>query len=248
MKTIVLAAGYGTRLQTAIGDFPKALVDVGGKTVLDRLMKKLLAVQQPADITLVSNSRYLSHFESWLTACGEADITLLDDGSTDAENRRGAIGDIAFALERTGIDDDLLIVASDSLMTFDFSSLMSAFEARPSTYVGVWFNPDLADQAHRGVVELGEDDVITTFVEKPASPRSHWSAAPFYLLPRPLVSFVDRYLATGGNPDAPGHLMEALVREHELRAWHLPGDVIDIGHPETLALARRRFEARSTPE
>ena len=33
MRCLILAAGYGTRMQAVIGDRPKALIDVGGRTI-----------------------------------------------------------------------------------------------------------------------------------------------------------------------------------------------------------------------
>ena len=240
MKTLILAAGYGTRLQPVIGDFPKPLVEVGGVTVLDRLVSRLEALQSHEDICIVSNARYMRHFDSWCEARGFSG-TLLNDGSTEAGNRRGAIGDIAFALDTLALDDDLLIVASDNILDFPLHGLASSFEAHECAHVGVYHNPDLSDQRKRGVVVIGQDGSIESFEEKPDAPRTVWAASPIYLLPAGLLDFVPAYLEAGGNPDAPGHLMVSLCQAHPLRGWELPGRIVDIGTPETLARARELF-------
>lgn len=240
MKTLILAAGYGTRLQPVIGDFPKALVEVGGVTVLDRLLSRLEALQAHEEICVVSNARYFRHFESWCAARGFSG-TLLNDGSTEANNRRGAIGDIAFALETLALDDDLLIVASDNILDFPLHGLASSFQAHGCAHVGVYHNPDTIDQRKRGVVSMDQDGKIESFEEKPDKPRTEWAASPIYLLPAGMLDFVPAYLEAGGNPDAPGHLMVSLCQAHPLRGWALPGRIVDIGTPETLARARAMF-------
>ena len=50
-------------------------------------------------------------------------VTVHDDGTASNEDRLGAIGDIAFVLERTGIDDDLLVIAGDNLFDFALAGL-----------------------------------------------------------------------------------------------------------------------------
>lgn len=240
MKVIILAAGYGTRLQSVIGDRPKALVDIGGKTVLDRLMERLVSICSARDITLVSNARYFKYFEDWKLQQASR-ITLLDDGSTEAGNRLGAIGDIRFVVREQAISDDILVMAADNILTFELDELVSAQDHPASARVGIWYNEDLEDQRRRGVVSLGEGDRLTAFSEKPSKAESHWAAAPLYYLPANLLPVIDDYLAAGGNPDAPGYLMEYLVAHHAVYGWRMPARMLDVGNPESLALTRARF-------
>lgn len=236
MRTIILAAGYGTRLQPVIGDFPKPLVEIGGATIVDHVLSTLSGFQEPKDVVVVSNAHYFDHFVRWQQSAPR--VTLLNDGSTDVDSRRGAIGDIAYAINEIKLNDDLLIVAADNVLRFSLAGLAAAFEARPGAYVGVRYNPSIEDQKRRGVVEIDEAGLVTSFEEKPAEPKGHWAASPIYLLPRTRVPFVHDYLESGGNPDAPGYLMAAFSKQFPLHAWRLPGDILDIGNPESLAAAR----------
>ena len=106
--------------------------------------------------------------------------------------------------------------------------------------LAVWENKDRKDQSNRGVLEMNEEDNrITSFVEKPKEPRSSFAAAPIYLFPRSLVNVPGQYLAQGHNHDAPGFLMEYIVSRYEVRGWRMPGDVIDVGNPESYQRAVR---------
>ena len=65
MKTITLAAGYATRLYPLTENFPKPLLEVGGKPILDHLIGDLDASGLVDGYIVVSNHRFASIFEDW---------------------------------------------------------------------------------------------------------------------------------------------------------------------------------------
>ncbi len=114
MICIVLAAGYATRLYPLTENFPKPLLKVGEKSILDRLLEDLdktacgNAYEETNDnvsnciteFVVVSNHKFVSHFEQWKQQLAyKTPVTILDDGSVDNENRLGAARDIQFAME-----------------------------------------------------------------------------------------------------------------------------------------------------
>jgi len=237
VKCLVLAAGYGTRMASFIGDRPKALVEIGGRTLLDRLLDDVSALG--LETTIVTNDRHHTQFAAW-QASAAREVTLLNDGSTHAGDRLGAIGDMAFAIRHGALQDDLLVLAADNLLSFSLASLVDSFRTHAELHLAVWHNVDREDQKRRGVVEI-EGHRVVAFREKPENPSSAYAAAPIYLLPERLVDEPENYLRGGGNPDAPGHLMEHLVGRFPARAWHIPGQVLDVGNPESYALALEAF-------
>ena len=62
MNVIVLAAGYATRLYPLTQNFPKPLLEIGKKPVINHLIEKLeeINIQQAY---IVTNSRYYPHFK-----------------------------------------------------------------------------------------------------------------------------------------------------------------------------------------
>ena len=64
MICIVLAAGYATRLYPLTENFPKPLLKVGEKTIMDWLLDDIDATGTVSRYIVVSNHRYAEHFRS----------------------------------------------------------------------------------------------------------------------------------------------------------------------------------------
>ena len=121
MQVLVLAAGYGTRLYALIKDKPKALLEVHGQSLLGHILNKIKEIKDIKNIILITNEKFYTTFEQWQSTFKNFPypITIVNDGSTSAEDRLGSIGDIQFALEKNLVDQDLLVIGSDNL--FDYS-------------------------------------------------------------------------------------------------------------------------------
>ena len=117
MKCLILAAGYATRLRPLTDNFPKPLLEVGGKPILDWILDDLGSSAEVDGYIVVTNHRFASIFEKWADGRPEK-ITVVDDGTSTNETRLGAVKDIQFALEATGHKGDLLVIAGDNLLDF----------------------------------------------------------------------------------------------------------------------------------
>ena len=119
MKCLLLCAGYATRLFPLTENFPKALLEVGNRPLLDYIVDEVNSLDEVDEIYLVTNKRYTPHFEKWANEKNNIKpITVFNDITTYNENRLVSIGDIQFTIEKANIDDDLLVIAGDNLFTF----------------------------------------------------------------------------------------------------------------------------------
>jgi glucose-1-phosphate thymidylyltransferase len=244
MKALVLAAGYATRLYPLTLDRPKALLEVGGRPMLDHILDQLEAMGVDETI-VVTNAKFTPHFEEW--ARGRDRVVVVNDGTTSNDDRLGAIGDIGYVLDELGIDDDLVVIAGDNL----FSELVSGFAAFgrqvDAPVLAVHDMGDLSRMHEYNQVELDEDDRIVFFEEKPSEPRATLAGVALYFYPRTTLPLVRQYLREGNNPDQPGRLVEWLHPRVPVYAWRIPGIWYDIGSAETLAQADAIFShTRST--
>ena len=117
MKCLILAAGYATRLYPLTENFPKPLLKVGEKTILDWLLEDIETAGLVDEYIVVSNHKFAHHFQDWASQ-HKLPIAVVDDGTSTNETRLGAVKDIEFAMKTRGIDDDLLIIAGDNVLDF----------------------------------------------------------------------------------------------------------------------------------
>jgi glucose-1-phosphate thymidylyltransferase len=228
MKCLILAAGYATRLYPLTENFPKPLLDVGGKTILDWLLDDVEASGKIDEYAVVTNHKFACHFEKWASGRSEK-ITVVDDGTTTNETRLGAVRDIQYALEKTGFDDDIIIMAGDNLLDFSLIKFIEYAIAAGTSCIMRYYEPSEAKLHKCGVVEVNEHDLILSMEEKPAEPRSHWCCPPFYFYRRQDVARIPEGMAAGCGVDAPGSFVAWLATKVPIRAMEMPGHRYDIG-------------------
>ena len=243
MKAVILAAGYATRLYPLTLDRPKALLPVGGRPMIERLLERLSEVGGLDRIYLVTNSKFAATFRDWAAGRGEKEgvVQIVDDGTSTEESRLGAIGDLALTIRESVLDDDLIVLAGDNLFTESLAPFADFGREKGSPALGVYDVGDLEAIRRYNAIELDADDRVRFFEEKPERPRSTLTGIALYFYPRSSLGLVGEYLEAGNNPDQPGHLVEWLYPRVPVYAWRVPGHWYDIGSKETLAEADRAF-------
>lgn len=228
MKCLILAAGYATRLYPLTENFPKPLLEVKGKPILDWLIEDIGSLAD--EFVVVTNHKFVRHFENW--ARGRK-IRIVDDGTSSNDTRLGAVCDIQYAIERASLYDDLLIIAGDNLLDFSLKGFIGyAREKNSSCTMRYWEN-DMARLRKSGVVTVGEDERILAMVEKPAEPESHWCTPPFYYYRRDDLLRIPEALQDGCGTDAPGSLVAWMCRHTVMHSMEMPGKRYDIGTLES---------------
>ena len=244
MKAVILAAGYATRLYPLTLDRPKALLPVGGKPMLDRLMEQLERVEGLDEVYVVTNSKFADAFREWAAGRSGLPLRILDDGTVDDESRLGAIGDLDLTIREAELDDDLLVLAGDNLFSESIAPFPVFALAKGGPALGVYDVGDLDTIRRYSVIELDGDDRVTRLEEKPERPRSTLAGIALYFYPRSALRFVREYLEDGNNPDQPGRLVQWLYPRTPVYGWRVPGRWFDVGSKETLAEADQAFTRR----
>ena len=242
MKALVLAAGYATRLYPLTLETPKPLLDVAGRPILEHVLAALEPIREIDRIHLVTNSRFAGRFREWAGGYPRR-VLVVDDGTTDDSNRRGAIGDIDFVLERDGIDDDLVVVAGDNLFSEPLEGFGTFCAEKGAPVLAVYDVGDLELIRQYNAIEVDGEGCITFFEEKPVDPRSTLTGIALYYYPRETLPLIRGYVAEGNNRDQPGRLVQWLYPRTPVYTWRVPGLWFDIGSPEQLAEANRLFAA-----
>ena len=237
MKALILAAGYATRLSPLTDDFPKGLLPVGGRPMVDWIVDSIRDAGVE-DVQLVTNARFAPLFDDWGKGNG---VTVIDDGTDTNENRLGAIGDIRFS----ALDDDALVIAGDNLFDYRLADLIDFWRAKGSESAVAVHDVGSRELARKyGIVDVDADDRIVSFVEKPDDPPSTLAATATYLYSRAHLALVDAYLDEGNPPDQPGNYVAWLHRREPVYAYRFEGGWYDIGDHEQLLEADNRLRGR----
>jgi glucose-1-phosphate thymidylyltransferase len=249
VKAIILAGGYATRLQPLTDDRSKCLLPVGGKPMVDWILDRVRETEEIDEVHVVTNSRFARDFEHW--AMSKDGVTVHDDGTSSNDDRLGAIGDIAFTLERAAIvDDDVIVIAGDNLFDFDLQAYIDFWRSKGvAGAIAVRDVGDLRLASQYGIVELDADDRVIDFVEKPPEPTSTLCATATYIYHREHLPLVTRYLAEGNAPDQSGSFIEWLRSREPVYGYRFTGSWLDIGDKEQLLAADNMLRrAQGLPE
>lgn len=245
MKGLILAAGYGTRLYPLTLDRPKPLVKVGGKTILERLLRKLEFLGLCDEVYIVTNNKFYSMINRWVaTRTFSFKLTVINDMTTSNEDRLGAIGDINLVLEKEKPEDDLLVVAGDNLFEFDVADFISKVENDGQFGVALYDVKDNELARKYGIVSLDEKSIISDFQEKPESPKSTLASTGIYYFPGKKLSLLYDYMNTGLAKDAPGNFVKWLSGKETVYGYVFDQGWYDIGDKNSLEKADIEYRAK----
>lgn len=193
MKALIVAAGFGTRLEESYRNYhgeykqqleewvagkPKGLVIIRGKPVVQHQLEQLLnAGLTKNNIFVHTNAQYYQQYLSWALSVGIPEKNVFNNQVMDNEHRLGAIGDLRYALQRIG-KDDFIVMASDTLLFSGENTLLNFGElvhyylqdkmGRMVVYEGL---PERLSR--HGIVEINSAGLLVGFEEKPKVPKSN---------------------------------------------------------------------------
>jgi len=232
MKAVVLAGGYATRLWPITKHRPKMFLPVGDTTVIDRIFEDLESDDRIDEVFVSTNERFADEFRDHLAESPFEKPTLSVEDTTGEDEKFGVMGALAQLVEREGVDDDLVVIAGDNLISFDVSEFVDFFAEKNSPTIAAYDVGSYERAKSYGLVELDGDEVID-FQEKPADPNSTLVSIACYAYPREVVHEIDTYLAEDGNPDEPGWFVQWLQGRQPVYAYTFEGAWFDIGTPES---------------
>jgi len=235
MQCIILAAGYATRLYPLTENFPKPLLKVKGKAILDWLLDDLSGSGQVSRYLVVSNHRFVGHFMRWAEARQER-IDVLDDGTSSNETRLGAVRDLQFALEHAvpaEPGESWLVMAGDNLLDFSLGTFLEYAREKGTSCVMRYQESDKARLRKSGVLVVDGEDKVLQMQEKPSEPASNWCCPAFYIYSNEDARRIPEAIADGCGTDAPGSLLSWLCVRSVVHAMAMPGARHDIGTLES---------------
>ncbi len=221
VKAVILAGGKGRRLAPYTTIFPKPLIPVGDKPILDLIIRQLVR-QGFTDITLS-----VGHLAELLMA-------YFEDGSrfgvritySREDQPLGTAGPLALIPD---LNERFLVMNGDILTDLDFKEMVAAHVAG-GALASIAVCPRRVE-IDLGVIEKDEAGRLTRYIEKPAH-DFHASMGIYVLEPEVL-----RFLKAGERADLPDLMQDLMRNDHAVQCYSFQGYWQDIGRPDDHARA-----------
>ncbi len=217
MKMLVLAGGFGTRLQSVVAEVPKAMAPVGAVPFL------YLQIQHWIDQGIRAFVFLLHHKADQIIKFLEAERSeLLRDCKVEwliEPKPMDTGGAVAYAVQQLGLTGDFLVTNADTWIGVGIHKV--ARTAAPSMAV-----LSLQDTRRYGRVKFDDQFDVTAFSEKNDEKGPGWINAGLCHL------HVDLFKDWDGQPfSLERHFLSDLATCGGLKAVTLQTDFIDIGIP-----------------
>jgi len=221
INAVILAGGFGMRLQSVISDRPKVLAEVSGKPFLSYLLEQIASAGLREVVICVG---YMA--EKIQDCLGETYGPLHISYSREYEPL-GTAGAVRLALPILS-SDTILVMNGDSYTDVDLSAYANWFFQKGCR--AALLLTKVPDAARYGRVILNEDEGIEAFREKQSDSGAGWINAGIYLMERSLIASIP-----AGRPYSwEREFFPSLVGKG-LLGFCTEGRFIDIGTPESYA-------------
>ncbi|MBR0641455.1 sugar phosphate nucleotidyltransferase [Plastoroseomonas hellenica] len=229
MQAIVMAGGKGSRLHPYSALFPKPLMPLGEKPILEILLLRLRAAGVTEVILAVNHLRHL--IEAFF---GDGRRLGLRITYSVEDKPLGTAGPLGLLLDHLG--DDFLLTNGDLLTTLDIGAMVTDHRTRAADATIGAYRRELRSEF--GLLEVDDAMRMTGYHEKPT--YQHLVSMGIYVLRRDAVR---RWITPGEHLDMPT-LMQSMQRAGQAVLCHTQDCFwLDIGRPEDFAAAQSRVES-----
>lgn len=248
LKTIILAAGFGTRLRQLGKNTAKGLFKNQEElTITDLIIKQIKQLKVVDQIALVTNNHFFKQYQNHLQhnyqpELEKQEIILLNDGANSPETRLGSLGDLAFALDQLDWwNQTILVTPSDRTPTDIIQKVLEGYKQHPEAFI-VCLAKDTKENIKNkyGCAKIDQNNQVIEFEEKPAEPQSNYRALPYYIFNPAALKMLRQYQQEDQNMDSPGHIVPWLLKNNfPIFAVISKAKSIDIGDLEQLKKFQR---------
>ena len=227
-EAIILAGGFGTRLQGVVKDVPKPMAPVNGRPFLTYILDYLIEYQYNKVILSVG---YLHEkIEAYF---GNQYKSLEIDYAVETEPL-GTGGGILFAMSKC-VTDNVLVINGDTMFKVDLAEF-EQFHAEKNALLSIVLR-EVEDVSRYGSVTIGNDNLIVLFAEKQVTFGRGYINGGVYLINRELFRKYPQPQKFSFEKD----LMTRFYRQELFYAMPSDGYFIDIGIPEDYARAQQEL-------
>jgi len=242
MKSLILATGFSARLQPFTSEFPNSLLEVGGKSVIDRLLCDVDAMDGIDDHLIVTNEVCYPYLKAWLVRTHyKKPMTLINDARVRVQERESLMCEIVYVIERQSLNEDVLIVGDSTVVDGSLMEFVRQARLRDCSCLSCYRETSLPALKDGGVVVFDQQMKVVAVHDRPQVPPTRWGVAPFLFLTGADVVKLYKAVAGGVAFETPNNLLAWLCASSNLYAWLLPSPWFDISDASLYEAADKLF-------
>jgi NDP-sugar pyrophosphorylase family protein len=228
-KAVILAGGKGTRLAPYTTVFPKPLVPLGHRPILEIITLQLIHY---GITNIVLSLGYLGELIQAYFQNAGGHFANLDMTYVKEQKPLGTAGSLRLIPQ---FDDTCIVMNGDILTTMDYTRLVKYHHAQGGILtIGMLRKPVNIDL---GVIESNPDGAITAYIEKPVH---HYNVSMGIYVYEPEVL---KYIEPDTYLDFPDLVCRLLANKEKVFGYSSKDFWLDIGRHEDYALAQQEFDA-----
>lgn len=227
-KALVLAGGMGTRLRPLTDVIPKCLLPIGGRTLIDYWVERLVEaeISEARINTHAHAGRVREHLRS-VNSAGRLHLA-----ESYEPKLLGSAGTVAVNADLAEDVDEIVIIYAGNLSDIDLRPLLAFHRQHGDPLTMVLFRA--SNPRACGIAELDGEGRICSFVEKPERPTSDLANAGLYVVDAAAY----REIAAMETFDLAFDVLPKFVGQ--MRGWVWGGYCLDIGTHEALEVRSPR--------
>lgn len=228
LRAVILAGGRGVRLQPFTINFPKPLVPLGDRPILEVLIGRLLAYGV-TDVTLT-----LGHLAELVKAYFHHRVSLTEKLTLRYVEEDAPTGTAGSLASVSDLKETFLVANGDLLTDLDLDELV-AFHRQQGAALTIATHKRHV-KIDLGVLDFDVDGRITNYDEKPEK-TYHVSMGIYVYEPRVLG-----YIQPGEYLDFPDLVLRLLAADEKVMSYQADCLWLDIGRPDDYARAQELFD------
>lgn len=236
MKGIILAGGFGSRLQPLTSITNKHLLPVYDRPMV---LYPLATLKDAGinEILIVHGKDHAEAFVKFLGSGEEHNVKL----SYTAQDGAGGIAEALGLAEEFAGGDKIAVILGDNLFEDDFATAVREFageEGRAKIFV-----KQVRDPHRFGIAEIKGNEVLR-IEEKPAVPKSNYAVVGFYLYDKDVFNKIKQLSRSKRGELEVTDLNNMYIAEGKMTFTVVPGAWFDAGTFESLLEASNWFAGK----
>ena len=226
MKAVVLAGGKGTRLAPYTRVFPKPMMPIGDKAILEILLLQMK--HAGIDDVILTVGHLAGLMRAFFQDGSQLGIKI---GYSYEEHPLGTAGPLA---QIDGLTETFMVTNGDVLTTLNLSDLIDFHHQQGGIATIATHHRNV--HIDLGVIEVNGDNSIKDYIEKPTIPYQV-SMGLYVFEPKALT-----YIEHGKKLDFPDLILRMLKSGERVMAYPFEGYWQDLGRPDDYEQANIDFE------